>query len=167
MSKRPLTAERLRQCLRYDPETGVFTRLINRPNAPIGSVAGCLDLSTGYLRISVDGGQYWAQRLAWLYMTGEWPRYHIDHRDMIGSNNRWNNLREATKSQNMCNTRARKNSKSGAKGIIWDATRQKWRAEIAIGRKRYYVGRFDDFEEAKSAYEDANKKLHGDFARVA
>lgn len=124
-----LTAKRLRQVLRYDPETGHFHRLgptDKRHTDP----AGCLRANSvnGYKAwwISVDGKQYNAARLAWLWVTGKWPDPEIDHWDRNSLNNRWDNLREATRSENMLNIGQRKDNTSGMAGVYhnkpWQAT---------------------------------------------
>jgi hypothetical protein len=93
-----LTAERLRELLDYDPETGVFTRRIttgrNRRWKAGDKVSGRPSATTGYLGIGIGKRRYAAHRLAWLWMTGEWPKNLMDHRDCDRTNNRWVNLRE-------------------------------------------------------------------------
>jgi hypothetical protein len=88
-----LTAERLRKRLRYDAETGLFTRRVGSGHAHAGDMAGSVH-STGYVRICIDGGRYTAHRLAWLYVHGVWPSGQIDHINRNRSDNRIANLRE-------------------------------------------------------------------------
>jgi hypothetical protein len=117
MREPELTAERLRELIHYDAATGNFTRLVATSRIPRGAVAG-RGTHTYYWRISVDGREYKAHRLAWLWMTGKWPLFFIDHINMDKADNRWCNLREATKAQNMVNTgRRANNSSSGFKNI--------------------------------------------------
>lgn len=100
-----LTAERVRELLHYEPATGIFTRRIRTSNrTKVGAIVGA-DNGKGYLQISVDWRLYSAARLAWLYMTGEWPKEEIDHINRVRSDNRFSNLREATRSSNNCNRR--------------------------------------------------------------
>ena len=90
-----LTAARLRELLQYDPETGVFTRLVKTSNGiKVGDVAGTAD-ARGYILIRVDGWLHLAHRLAWLHMTCEWPKGMIDHINGVRDDNRWSNLRRA------------------------------------------------------------------------
>src|SRR6202035_4009666 len=98
-----LTAERLREFIHYDPLTGVFTwlvlpvcrgpRFVGRgPNqVRVGGIAGCVSKSNGYRRIKIGGHPYCAHRLAWLYMTGTWPKDEIDHINRVRSDNRFCN----------------------------------------------------------------------------
>ena len=88
-----LTAERLRERLHYDAGTGVFTRRVGSGHARAGDMAGTIH-STGYVRISIDGGKYTAHHLAWLYVHGVWPSDQIEHINRKRSDNRIANLRE-------------------------------------------------------------------------
>lgn len=152
-----LTLERLREVLRYDPETGEWTR-------PDGSRAGCED--HGYVRITIDGHRYYAHRLAVFWMTRRWPRSLVDHEDKNGLNNRWRNLREATKSTNGANRGVSRVSKSGVKGVSLCRVTGRWRADITVQGMRYNLGRFASKEEAAAAYERAACESFGAFARA-
>jgi len=104
-------------------------------------------------------------RLRW--MTGEWPKDKIDHRDTVRSNNRWSNLREATQADNLHNTGDYATNTSGRKGVSWCKSKYKWRSSI-MDRGRYmHLGYFDNIENAAAAYERAARELHGEFARAA
>lgn len=167
MSKRTkMTHERLREVLHYDPSTGVFTRLVSRGRAKIGAVAGGIN-GHGYRRIMIDRKRYHAHRLAWFWMTGEWPAAEIDHWNLNRADNRWGNLRVATRSQNKANTRAYATNTSGLKGVSWDAQNSKWRAQIVINGKQISLGRRDTREEAAAEYADAAELYFGEFARAA
>src|SRR5262245_46971759 len=126
-----LTADRLRELLEYDPETGLW-RWLQRvnPRCKTGWFAGTLmspkGSNTSYFLIGVDRRHYLAHRLAFLYMTGEWPSGELDHRDLDGTNNRWANLREATRAQNAANMALR--NSAGLKGII--RRKDRWQARI-------------------------------------
>ena len=165
-----LTAERLRELLHYDPETGVFTWLVSRSNVKAGDIAGSyLCRGKVYRRIRVDSDNYIAHRLAFLYITGECPPNEIDHRNMIKDDNRWDNLRMATGTQNKWNRRAYANNTSGFKGVSWQPLARKWVAQIGIGMKgqQTYLGLFDSREEAHAAYSIAAQTHHGEVAKVA
>lgn len=162
-----LTQERLKELLSYDPETGLFTRLVGRsgPNARAGDIAGC-DNGKGYIRIYVDGKPYKAHRLAWFYMTGEWVP-EVDHENTIKSDNRWDNLRKATRGQNRGNTRAYKNNTSGLKGVSFNKRTARWAAQIQKDGVKVGLGYYATAEDAHAAYVIAAKKYFGEFARAA
>lgn len=161
-----ITAERLRELLHYDPETGEFLWKIRRRGVRASSVAGYAR-PDGYRRIVVDGGRYMAHRLAWLYMKGTWPAEEVDHDNLIRNDNRWDNLREATTAQNKGNCTKRQTNTSGFKGVSWHAIGRKWRASIQVNNRHIYLGLFDDINDAAAAYADASEKYHGEFGRVA
>jgi hypothetical protein len=153
--------------LDYDPETGLFTWKVNRRGrfARVGSKAGT-DNGDGQIRINVDGTKHVAHRLAWLYMTGTWPPGLIDHRNLVRSDNRWSNLRLATKSENMANRRAPANNKSGLKGVSRHSQCDRWTAQICKDGQRVHLGLFKTKEEAHAAYTAAAAEMYGEFARV-
>jgi hypothetical protein len=161
-----MTSERLRELLHYDPATGVFTRLVktNR-NVRVGDVAGWVN-RRGYRYISVDGRLYFAHRLAWLYVTGEWPADQIDHINGIPGDNRWANLRLATGSQNQANARKRADNTSGYKGICWHGPKRKWQARIWVNSRNKSLGYFDSPADAHAAYVVAAQHHFGSFARA-
>lgn len=154
-SFKTLTLERLKSVLRYDPYTGVWVWLVYRKRSckNIGDRAD-VPHSKGYRQLGIDGKTYMAHILAWFYVTGEWPKELIDHENTIKDDNRWDNLREATKSQNMYNKKS--TSQSGAKGVY----------KVKNGRYRVLIqlGTFDTLEEASKIYNDAALKLQGEFA---
>jgi hypothetical protein len=100
-------------------------------------------------------------------MTGAWPPAEIDHVNAHALDNRWANLRSATRTQNNRNTRIRKNNTSGYKGASWDARRQTWVAQITANRRNHRLGDFSTAEAAHAAYCRAAERLHGEFARTA
>lgn len=162
-----LTQARLKELLHYDPETGVFTRVcIPGKRSDLDGAQAGFD-SNGYVYICVDYQKYPAHRLAWLYMTGEWPRDEIDHCSRVRSDNRWDNLREASHFQNMLNQSIRATNTSGVIGVSWDRQTSKWRAHITIGRKMRSLGRFADKADAIAARNAAAVAVGGEFARVA
>jgi hypothetical protein len=163
-----LTAERLRELLHYDPETGVFTWRARRSNFSrygIGDVAGCVN-PVGYRRIGWGKTYYPAHRLAWLYMTGEWPSGAIDHINCVKDDNRLANLRVATTAQNRANARKSSNNTSGFKGVVWHRKMCRWMAGIKVNGRSLHLGYFDCPAEAHTAYVKAAKEHFGEFARV-
>jgi hypothetical protein len=165
MSKRDaLTVERLRELLIYDKDSGEFVRRTSTaPNARAGDVAGTN--SNGYIVIGIDGVLHAAHRLAWMYVTGDWPAGEVDHKDGRKSNNRWDNLRDVSHQTNARHQlRPSKRNRAGFLGATWIASRNKWRAQVTVNRKTIFVGQFDTAQEAHTAYLAAKAKLHPDTA---
>lgn len=158
----------LARILAYDPETGILTWLVPRNNNKIraGARAGRL-VDNGYRQIQVDGVVYAEHRIAWLLMTGELPAAEIDHRNLSRADNRWTNLRLATRAQQVANSRRNSRNTSGHKGAYWIASRRRWCARIDIGGKIIGLGSYQTAAEAGAAYAAAAAKLHGEFARAA
>jgi len=159
-----LTQERLREMLSYDPETGVFRWLVARGGQYAGVVAGS-NAHHGYQIILIFGKRYYAHRLAWLWMTGEWPKQDMDHIDGNPANNRWSNLRSVTTSQNSANRRKSRNNRSGYKGVWKHSQTGKYYVNIKFEGEDYRDGPFDTAEEAHQVYVDLAKEIHGEFAR--
>lgn len=160
-----LTVERLRELLDYDPETGELTWRVRRGGSVVaGSKAGGLQ-SNGYVYISIDGRDYLAHRLAWFYTTGLRLKNGVDHINLIKTDNRFENLREATQSQNCANTRRPANNTSGLKGACFDKRRCKWRAVLMVKRKYLHLGYFPSSEDAHDVYMNAARTHFGEFAR--
>lgn len=157
-----LTADRLRKLLHYNPETGRFTWLELRGRRR--RAAGYVN-SWGYRVIMIDGRNYRANRLAWLYVRGELPADEIDHINMVRDDDRFTNLRPATRTLNNANRKPYRNNSSGFKGVVRRGNR--WRAEIRLNRKSIHLGCFATPETAHAAYAAAAEKLFGEFARAA
>lgn len=162
--KRPPPISRLRRLISYNPETGVFTRLI----APgtrrdlIGTEAGCIG-PAGYRVMHVAGVLCRAGRVAWAYMTGEWPPddMEIDHRNQLRADDRWANLRLATASQQSCNMRTRE-PLSGVRGVRLH--KGLWEARIKHEGVEHFLGCFTTLSEAAAARAAATARFHGQFA---
>lgn len=160
MPKKPPTAERVRELLEYDPETGKFYHRRRE--------AGCV--TSTYIKISIDNVPYPAHRLAWLYVYGEWPPDFVDHINLDKRDNKLSNLRLADKSQNCANRTVQKNSSSGLKGAFKHKAGQRygkpWQSQILVRGKNIFLGHFATAEEAHQAYSDAAEKHFGTFARA-
>jgi len=168
--KERITAERLRELMTYDPETGIFIWKTSGGRGPTshrsGEVINQAPTSDGYLRIVISGVAYGLHRLAFLYMRGRYPAHEIDHRDLNRSNNCWSNLREATHSQNQANKRGYSRSRSRLKGVTWRPERQQWRSRLFKDGKNHYLGLFNCPAAAHFAYVVAADIHHGEFARA-
>jgi hypothetical protein len=155
-----LSAERLRELLDYDPETGVFRwkAVSSKNQVRVGDVAGCVE-TNGYRRIRVYGRAYQAHRLAWLHVYGRWPVGEIDHINGAKDDNRISNLREATRSENLQNQRrATRGSKTGFLGVY--PSFGKFGAQIMLAGKTRHIGTFETAEQAHAAYVRAKRELH-------
>lgn len=167
-----ITQQELKEVLFYDPITGVFTwrqNIIYKRGVAKGAVAKYTQGKRaggvehyGYRRIKINGKTYKEHRLAWLYMYGAFPP-HIDHKDGVRDNNRIENLRLATNSQNACNRSKSIKNTSGYKGVDFSRASKKWRARIMKNGKRITVGYYDTPEEAAENYRIAAKEIHGAF----
>jgi hypothetical protein len=162
----PLKASRLRELLHYDPDTGIFAWRVGRQGTPQGSIAGNRRRD-GRVLIGIDQVRYMAHRLAWLYVTGQFPDTDLDHKDCDPSNNRFDNLRPATFSQNQRNQPTPRNNTSGFKGVTFHKQRGRWRAQIKHKGKVKHLGLFDTPQEAHQAYCKAATEIDPQFARFA
>jgi hypothetical protein len=155
-----LTQHRLLLLLHYDAITGAFTRLQCSNKRFVGKVVNDSHHS-GYIFIRVDGKRYAAHRLAWLYMTGAFPRAQIDHRNTIKADNRWDNLREATNRLNAENKRTpRVDNAVGRLGVCFHKASQRFVAQIQVDGVKRHLGLFDTAEEGHVVYLAAKKNLH-------
>lgn len=152
-----LTANELYELFHYDKYSGIFTRKTNRKNAPLGSKAGSLHKHLGYVQIRVKSKLYLAHRLAWLYVTGEWPRFQIDHINGNRSDNRIDNLRDVTVQENARN-RQKTLAKTGLLGVVKSGSG--FKATIGVSGKNVYLGTFQSQLDAHKAYLNAKKIYH-------
>jgi len=136
-----ITQERLKELLHYDPDTGVFARLMSRGNTTKGNIAGNIE-TNGYVVIYIDGKSYKAHRLAWLYVNGYMPSDQTDHINQDRSDNRIANLREVDRVTNGRNQRRASNNTSGIEG------------------KLKYLGLYKCKEEAHQRRREAEKEYN-------
>ncbi len=120
----------------------------------------------GYYVVRINKKTHMVHRIVFLWHNGYFPP-EVDHADLDRGNNRIDNLRPATTSQNQGNKKANRNNTSGFKGVAFEADRGKWKAHICVNRKKINLGRFDTPEEAHAAYIQAAEKHFGEFARSA
>lgn len=169
-----LSVERVHELLDYNLETGQFVWKVNRgQRVKLGDVAGFIDASSGhpYRKIRIEGRDYQASRLAVVWMTGEWPKHEVDHKNRDTVDNRWANLRLATRNENQQNRAVRKDSSTQIKGVTLCRSAhgnhcEYYVAKIGVGGKRIWIGSFKTAEEARTAYILAAKLAHGKFART-
>jgi hypothetical protein len=161
-----ITQQRLKELLHYDPDSGEFRRTVSRGGNVAGSIAGYTDYR-GYIKIVIDETIYLAHRLAWLYMTGEWPKETIDHENHNKQDNRWTNLRPATLNEQQYNKRKQRNNTSGYKNVYWNKRANKWRSYIKVNNKNLHLGYYNTAEEAYNVYCKAAEEYHKDFAKTS
>jgi len=162
-----LTQKYLKEILFYNVYSGMFTwRKRTHPNSrvEIGAIAGSFAHKSGYVYIKILGRLYAAHRLAYLHETGSWPKGEVDHINGNKWNNKWFNLRECTRSENMGNQGKRGRNKSGYKGVCWHRAVSKWYAQIGHNNKNIYLGVYDDIKDAARAYNSKALELFGDYA---
>ena len=156
-----LSQVKLRELLHYDPETGVWTWLNPLPRSRVkpGDIAGRI-MDNGRRQIRIASGFYYSSRLAWLYMTSEWPINQVDHENRNRSDDRWENLREATQSQNSFN-RDWCEGNGSLRGL--QPHGNKWRVDIG----GMYLGLFEDVRDAEAIRDLALWYRAGRFATLA
>ncbi len=143
--KEILTAQKLRDLVVYDPDTGLFARKHDENHRrKAGDIVGTMS-ATGYWVYTITNTQYKLHRLAYMYMTGEMPPAQIDHINGNRADNRWANLRAATQAENGTNQKRSVRNKSGVSGVSWDNQFRKWHAQIRHNGKRVHLGRYDNF----------------------
>lgn len=150
-----LSAEKLREALDYDPETGQFTwKKKIAYKVVVGSIAGAE--CTHYVEIGLYGNTYRGHRLAWLYMTGEWPSGEVDHIDQNKLNNRWNNLRDVGRSENLINQDSPLSyKKSCAYRGVFRSSAGRWFSRLKVNGVIRHLGTYDTPEEAYGKYVEA------------
>jgi len=150
MMKERLTQAELKRQLHYDPNTGIFTRLVsNGGGVKVGDIAGCY--FNGYIAISINSKKYLAHRLACLYTEGYFPEYDMDHKFGIRDDNRWSELQHATRSCNMQNQMVYKKNNTGFPGVTLSENGKKFISMITINKKQNYLGSYDNPLEAALA----------------
>lgn len=165
-TKENFTSDYLKSILEYNPETGVFKWKVSLAKCTHPrDVAGTIQLR-GRRTIGINKRIYLSSRLAWLYMTGNWPPHIVDHRNRDNSDDRWSNLRAATNKQNAQNRNKPFTNTSGFKGISWERKRNRWKAIIEVNYKAIQLGSFSTREEAYAAYCETARTIHGEFSSV-
>jgi hypothetical protein len=160
------TARQVRDVYDYDPETGVFTWKADRVTSSgkvvhlAGDVAGSIQFK-GYWVVTIGGKQYLAHRVAWLYVTGQWPAQNIDHKNGWKMDNSWANLRDVSPLVNSQNRQgAQKNSATGLLGASWNRLKCKFTARLKVNGRYLSLGYHDTAEAAHAAYVAAKRQHH-------
>jgi hypothetical protein len=163
-----VTQEYLKSLLSYDPLTGEFHWRTRRGRIAAGTLAGTVD-EDGYTQICINFVRYRAHRLVFLYVDGyQVPDgMDVDHDNGDTGDNRYSNLRIATRGQNMYNAKRRKDNRSGVKGVGWHGAAKKWRARLRVDGKEISLGLFNRLEDAEAAVTSARSAAHREFSRHA
>lgn len=156
------TQEQLKSLVQYDPETGALYRLLKGGTERLISGTN----SSGYIQTTIEGIFYYGHRLAYLVYFGYVPIY-VDHINRNTMDNRLVNLRTASMSDNLANSKLRSDNICGFKGVNYNRKRNRYYARIGSGRNKISLGGYDTAEEASQAYMSAAQKLYGEFMRVA
>ena len=154
-----ITQDRLKSLLAYSHDSGEFRWRIKRPRCTLGCVAGTPSYH-GYIVIKLDGVSYKAHRLAWLYETGVWPIAEIDHINRVRNDNRFSNLRLATRFSNCQNRVKPENAHSKHIGVSRSFNGKRWRAYIDFNGKRRTLGVFDTETQALQARKNVESQLY-------
>lgn len=154
-----ITQIELKELFDYENGQLLFKQKSKRRN--IGDALGKIT-AKGYLTSSVNGNVYCIHRLVFLWHHGFMPE-QVDHINGIRNDNRIENLREATSSENAQNRIAL--SCSGVKGVYWHKQIKRWVPSICINRKNIHLGSFENIEDAKLIAINARKEAHGKFAK--
>lgn len=164
-ARRDFTRDEVLDRLNYSQETGKLTwkRRIQcfgggrNPGDEAGSI------KDGYVQISLFGKCYRAHHIIWLLMTGEWPQrsHDIDHINRNRADNRWSNLRLATRAQNNLNSFGRVDNTSGYRGV--HPCRDKWLARISVNKQIIHLGVFADRMDAVAARKAAEQMYYPGF----
>lgn len=159
-----LTKDDLLKNFNYDKVSGkLYWRVTKNSQARHGMEAGGVAMLGGvpYRRIKVDGRSYLTHRLIFFIETGNWPEI-VDHINRDTLDNRFGNLRAATKMANRWNCTGNRQSISGVKGVYYD--RGRWKALITVKGQRQYLGMYATLEEAKKVVDTAYMEQQGEFS---
>lgn len=177
----------IRSLLDYQPDTGKLFWLLRSPDwfTPsqcrtsehvcalwnsryAGSEALTANIN-GYRAGMILGQPMRAHRAAFAWMTGDWPKADIDHINGRRNDNRWTNLRDASRLDNGRNQKLHSTNSSGFGGVSFDADKGLWRARITVAGQAIYLGRFKSFDAAAGARAAAERRygFHENHGRVA
>lgn len=177
----------IEEAISYNPETGEFIWKVRpahhfdagpqRSSAQIAKVvngaraghfAGSVTIEN-YRVITISGVALLAHRIAFALMTGEWPSHEVDHKNGLKSDNRWVNIRSATRAENAMNLALRRDNLSGVVGVGWHRPSKKWRARITAAKVTRCLGSFETFEDACAVRQCAERELgfHANHGRPA
>lgn len=156
-----LTKELLHELFEYNNGT-LFRKKTRAPNAVAGAEAGW-ERPGGYRAVRLNHRDYRVHHIIFMMFNGYLPR-ELDHINNNPTDNRIENLREVSSSQNKMNMRIRSDSGSGIKGVSWDKSRCQWAVRVQMNGKYVHRSRHDDLELAELVAMEARNLYHGEFA---
>jgi hypothetical protein len=150
----------------YEYRDGCLYRTTVRGGEAVGKKAGWLTVCNKrqYWKLSVMRKTVYLHQAIFLMHHKYLPKY-IDHIDGVSTNNKIENLREATQSQNMANSKLNAANKSGYKGVTWREDIKKWSSRVMHNGKNISLGCYESKEEAFEAYIKGSARIFGEFAR--
>lgn len=155
-----LAQDLVRELFDYNEATGeLIWKVSTAIRIKIGDVAGSLNKISGYYQVMINNKNYRLHRIIWLWQYGYTPTT-LDHIDRDRTNNKIENLREVTVSENNQNKSLSSNNTSGYKGVNWDKREGKWRAKIQLNNKMKHLGYFDNLQDAINARKEGEKLYH-------
>lgn len=165
-----LTQTRLKEVLEYNFETGELVWIERRAGRTFGKSAGGVDKGHGYIQIRINDRLYLAHRLIWLYVHGKFPsgeKNQLDHIDGNKTNNRLENLRECSRTENARNQKMKSNNTSGFTGVCLENTNERfsyWTATWTdvfgiLQRKRFSVRKLGSEKAKELAISFRNEKM--------
>lgn len=168
---RPVTPEDIRAYIRYEAETGLFywgERGAPHAGGWNSEMAGkpCGGINEGYRILRICRVTFKAHRVAFFVGHGRWPQGNLDHINGDTMDNRVENLREVTNAQNAMNAKRRKDNRSGAKGVSYHTRVKVWEAFLRYDRRKYHIGSYKTFSEAKAAREAFEQKMFGEYSAL-
>ncbi|HGP0980321.1 TPA: HNH endonuclease [Klebsiella aerogenes] len=151
----------------YYESGNIYWKINASRNTPVGTLAGSKDKSRGYWSVHIKGKSFKRSRIIYEMHHGPIPSgMQIDHINGVTSDDRIENLRIATQSENQMNRGIMKHNSSGVRGVSWDPRKQRWRAQVQINGRCRHLGYFKEKHEAAIAAESGRRSLFGEFARV-
>ena len=142
-----LSQKRLKRHVHYNPENGLFTRILDHRGRIVSIPLFPVPHSAGYLRMRIEGKMYFLHRLAIRYMTGDLPNV-VDHLNGDRADNSWTNLSNGTQRENMRN---KEYNRAGTGGVHFNRTRRRWIATFTKDGKKKHLGSFHTESAARAA----------------
>lgn len=163
MKNIPFSQKELNELFFFDKNSGflIWKNCPSNKNKN-GKRAGC-KLHNGYRRVKIGGEDYKEHRIIWIMHYNQQPKEFIDHINGIKDDNRIQNLREATNSQNVCNSRTGSRNNTGVKGVYYNSKRKRYTASCCLNGESKFLGSFIDIVDAENAVKNYREILHKEF----